>query len=272
MVLPIGFFMPLPLAMMIPFMGIQSSVMAKQFGENFQYGKRRISAMSNEEFNKLTPAKLQEHANAELKAMIPSMEASIIEMRKFQTFLIGEFIKMIADILKAGLGKVIGFTESETEGALEDLEHFLHGHYNVYEGITHDGEQPGQEPGTIDPITGAGGAKKEPPHGDPITGAGGAGSSSEPVSQGKKIQKYVNVKVVKLSPPFTTQAILKGDMTQTVLLWYVNQYRNTYNGGHVRWQGKSYVSTLTERTNLNHSMKFLEAKWASLWKNQPEYE
>ncbi len=111
MVLPIGFFMPLPLAMMIPFMGIQSAVMAKQFGENFQFGKRRISAMSNEEFNKLTPQTLNENANRELKSMIPSMEKSIIEMRSFQTFLIQEFIKMIQEVGLGVIGQIFGFPD-----------------------------------------------------------------------------------------------------------------------------------------------------------------
>ncbi len=129
MVLPIGFFMPLPLAMMIPFMGIQSAVMAKQFGENFQYGKRRISAMSNEEFNRLTPKILMENANAELKSMIPSMEQSIKDMSEFQTFLIGEFIKMIGDLLAAGLGKVLGLEGAEVEELLTKFEHFTHGHF-----------------------------------------------------------------------------------------------------------------------------------------------
>ncbi len=101
--------MPLPLAMMIPFMGIQSAVMAKQFGENFQYGKRRISAMSNEEFNKLTPTKLMQRANEELKDMIPTMKSSIVEMRDFQTFLIGEFIRMVNDAIGKGLGTIFGF-------------------------------------------------------------------------------------------------------------------------------------------------------------------
>ncbi len=49
-------FLPIPLAMMIPFMGAQSLVLGKAFGEGFQYGKRKISAMTNEEFNKLTPS------------------------------------------------------------------------------------------------------------------------------------------------------------------------------------------------------------------------
>ncbi len=128
--------MPLPLAMMIPFMGIQSAVMAKQFGENFQYGKRRISAMSNEEFNKLTPQIINEKAAEELKSMIPSMEKSIIDMQDFQTFLIKEFIKMIGDILTAGLGKVLGINESEVNATLQDIEHFIHGHPDLHKGTT----------------------------------------------------------------------------------------------------------------------------------------
>ncbi len=82
-------------------MGIQSAVMAKQFGENFQYGKRRISAMSNAEFNKLTPQKIQEQANLELKAMIPSMQQSIIDMNEFQKFVIQQFVKVMEDLIHA---------------------------------------------------------------------------------------------------------------------------------------------------------------------------
>ncbi len=124
MVLPIGFFMPLPLAMMIPFMGIQSAVMAKSFGENFQFGKRRISAMSNEEFNKLTPLKILEQNTRELKSMIPEMEKSVQEMRTFQTFLIREFLRTLNDAIKAGFGELFGINED----TLSNIEHYLHGH------------------------------------------------------------------------------------------------------------------------------------------------
>ncbi len=138
MVLPIGFFMPLPLAMMIPFMGIQSAVMAKQFGENFQYGKRRISAMSNEEFNKLTPKMIQDNANAELKAMIPSMEQSVQEMRVFQTFLIKEFLRTLNDAIKAGFGELFGIDAS----TLTNIEHTLHGHGGGHDTDTDTGAPP----------------------------------------------------------------------------------------------------------------------------------
>jgi len=134
--------MPLPLAMMIPFMGIQSAVMAKQFGENFQYGKRRISAMSNDEFNKLTPKMIQDNANAELKAMIPSMQSSVTDMRGFQEFLVKEFILMVDQLIKAGLGSLLGLTEKGVTQAIADIEHFLHGHTDLHIG----------EPSTVEPV------------------------------------------------------------------------------------------------------------------------
>jgi len=138
--------MPLPLAMMIPFMGIQSAVMAKQFGENFQYGKRRISAMSNDEFNKLTPKLIQDNANAELKAMIPSMQASITDMRQFQEFMIKEMVATIGDLLRSGLGFLLGISEQNTDKAIQDIEHFLHGHFDLHTGQGGTTVDPPPEP------------------------------------------------------------------------------------------------------------------------------
>ena len=49
-------------------------------GGAWQYGKRRISAMDNETFNKLTPnALLQEHMEL-LREAIPSIQKSIQDM------------------------------------------------------------------------------------------------------------------------------------------------------------------------------------------------
>ena len=97
MVLPIGFFAPLPLPMMIPFMGIQSAVMAEQFGTMFQYGKRRISAMSNEEFNKLTFQDLQDRMTKQIVDMIPEMQKQIEAMRPMTTIIIKEFLAYLTD-------------------------------------------------------------------------------------------------------------------------------------------------------------------------------
>ncbi len=103
-------FMPLPLAIMIPFMGIQSGVMAQQFGMNFQYGKRKISAMTNEEFNKLTPEQMQADFSRQIKGMIPTFQQSLEDMRPFQRMI---FVEMLAafkgavelglDVAKAGV-------------------------------------------------------------------------------------------------------------------------------------------------------------------------
>ena len=46
-------FMPLPNSAVIPFMELQSAVMARAFGMNFQFGKRLISSLNNTEFNAL---------------------------------------------------------------------------------------------------------------------------------------------------------------------------------------------------------------------------
>ncbi len=117
MVLPIGFFAPLPLPMMIPFMGIQSAVMAEQFGTMFQYGKRRISAMSNEEFNKLTPQMLQERITTQVQGMIPEMEKQIQAMRPMVVIIMKEF----AEYVRLA-------TAAIAQGGSEYLEHAAHGH------------------------------------------------------------------------------------------------------------------------------------------------
>ncbi len=96
-------FMPLPLAIMIPFMGIQSGVMAQQFGMNFQYGKRKISAMSNEEFNELTPEKMQADFSRQIKGMIPTFEASLQDMRPFQRMIFTEMLAVMKEAIDLGI-------------------------------------------------------------------------------------------------------------------------------------------------------------------------
>ncbi len=55
---PISGFTAIPNPQMLAFMPIQSYLMMYFAGSGWQYGKRKISAMSNEEFNKLTPEQL----------------------------------------------------------------------------------------------------------------------------------------------------------------------------------------------------------------------
>ncbi len=93
MVLPIGFFAPLPLAIMIPFMAAQSFAMGQAFGTSFQYGKRKISSMSNEEFNALTAVEIADNLQSDVRAMIPSMTESFHRMEDFQIDILESMVR-----------------------------------------------------------------------------------------------------------------------------------------------------------------------------------
>ncbi len=103
MVLPIGGFMPIPLAMMIPFMATQSIVMGDAFGKAYQFGKRKISAMSNEEFNALKLSDLIADMQVEFKASIPSIKQSINDSTELQNHIIAEMLLILPRITQAGL-------------------------------------------------------------------------------------------------------------------------------------------------------------------------
>ncbi len=111
MVLP-GTFMPFFFPLGIAFMGSQSAVMMKMAGEQWQYGKRRISAMTNEEFNKLTPIKLFEIETSELRAMIPLMQESMRDMNKLTPIIVTEMIKMFSDFVTILYQKLTGETDN----------------------------------------------------------------------------------------------------------------------------------------------------------------
>ncbi len=99
MVLPISGFLPVPLPMMIPFMGAQSLVIGKMFGEGFQYGKRKISAMPNEEFNKLTFEKMMSNARSEMQAAIPTMQQAMQDMKPMVETVVHEFTNYLSLVI-----------------------------------------------------------------------------------------------------------------------------------------------------------------------------
>ncbi len=121
MVLPISGFLPVPLPMMIPFMGAQSLVIGKMFGEGFQYGKRKISAMPNEEFNKLTFEAMMSNARSEMQASIPTMQQAMQDMKPMVETVVHEFTNYLSLVIekapqqlgqiKTSLEDVSGFTE-----------------------------------------------------------------------------------------------------------------------------------------------------------------
>ncbi len=93
MSLPIGFFSPLPLPIMVPFMFMQSAAMALGFGSFFQYGKRKLSAMSNKEFNALTPEALAAQLMSNVNNMIPTVEQSFKQMEHMNVLILEAMAK-----------------------------------------------------------------------------------------------------------------------------------------------------------------------------------
>ncbi len=91
----IGFFAPFPLVMMMPFMAAQSMLMGDAFGKAYQYGKRKISAMSNEEFNRMSSKDLSNEILTDYTNIIPTMKIAISRSSEFQSFIIEELAKII---------------------------------------------------------------------------------------------------------------------------------------------------------------------------------
>ncbi len=105
---PIGFFAPLPLALMIPFMAAQSFAMGEAFGKGFQYGKRKVSSMTNEEFNTKTGASLYAETTVDINNMIPSMKNQMSNFALLQSDIIKEMIgylrQLPSDVVSGLLG------------------------------------------------------------------------------------------------------------------------------------------------------------------------
>ncbi len=88
-------------------MAAQSFAMGQAFGTSFQYGKRKISSLSNEEFNALSATDIHGNIQADIRAMIPDMQQSFQRMESFQI----DIINSMVDTIKLGLdqlGKWIG--------------------------------------------------------------------------------------------------------------------------------------------------------------------
>ncbi len=94
----IGFFAPLPLALMLPFMAGQSMIMGEAFGKSYQYGKRKISSMSNEEFNKLSPKDLANEIMSDYNNIVPALSNSVKASSEFQSTIIKELVDVVKNL------------------------------------------------------------------------------------------------------------------------------------------------------------------------------
>jgi len=121
--LPIGFFMPLPLPIMIPFMMWQSAAIAAGFGTYFQYAKRRVSAMSNEEFNKFSPSQGVNEMFDDIMANIPSSFERIRGVNNLILQSLADFLEDGIRFLSSKLGGQLGqgpFQLAPPGGELDD--------------------------------------------------------------------------------------------------------------------------------------------------------
>ncbi len=98
---PISGFTAIPNPQMLAFMPIQSYLMMYFAGSGWQYGKRKISAMSNEQFNKLTSEELLMQHSIELKNMLPTLERSLNDVTPLVRILIEQYGDFIKEALKA---------------------------------------------------------------------------------------------------------------------------------------------------------------------------
>ncbi len=79
----------------------QSWIMMFAAGGAWQYGKRRISAMSNEEFNKLMPIDLLKEHTTLLRQAIPTIQQSLNDMTPLIKTLMEQFGDFINEAVKA---------------------------------------------------------------------------------------------------------------------------------------------------------------------------
>ncbi len=118
--------MPIPLAIMPPFMAYQSLVMGDAFGRAFQFGKRKISAMSNEEFNQLDIVTMFESISNEYTRMIPTVEKAMAQSVDLQVAIVKELLKIIPALAEGLFGKES--SDKATDNLNYLATHLAHGH------------------------------------------------------------------------------------------------------------------------------------------------
>ncbi len=99
---PISGFTAIPNPQMLAFMPIQSYLMMYFAGAGWQIGKRKMSAIPNDEFNKMSAKQLLEGFTADLRSTIPTLERSLNDITPLIETLIkqyGEFVTLAASVI-----------------------------------------------------------------------------------------------------------------------------------------------------------------------------
>ncbi len=99
-------------------MFMQSAAMALGFGSFFQYGKRKISSMSNEEFNALTPEALTAQLLSNVNNMIPSVQQSFKQMEQMNVLI----LDAMANYFSQGVAKLEQWIQGRGENLVSNLQ------------------------------------------------------------------------------------------------------------------------------------------------------
>ncbi len=102
-------------------MPIQSYMMMYFAGSGWQYGKRRISAMSNEQFNKLTPEELLKQHSIELKNMLPTLDKTLDDVTPLIKILVEQYGDFVREAIKA-IPDAIGNIFQGTSGNVQNSQ------------------------------------------------------------------------------------------------------------------------------------------------------
>ncbi len=116
---PISAFTAVPNPQMLAFMATQSFLMMQMAGAGWQYGKRKISAMKNQEFNALTVNSLLQKEVADVREAIPTIIKSIEDMTPMVGHIVAQYGDFIKEIIKAMPKVVENIYKSDSPPSLE---------------------------------------------------------------------------------------------------------------------------------------------------------
>lgn len=103
---PVSFFSPFAIPAMAAYMWFQSAATGEGFGMPYQYSKRKISAMSNEEFNMMDGAKIAEISLSDIRAYVDALPEFFLEARRVNVMFLKELTHLWKDAVDFGFEMV----------------------------------------------------------------------------------------------------------------------------------------------------------------------
>ncbi len=115
MSLPISGFTAVPNPMMLSFLATQGFAIMYYGGAGWQFGKRKVSGMSNEQVNKMSPNDFLMQLHNETRTMVPTMAQGMKDMTplvKTTLVLFGAYIREAIKAFPEVVQNILGSTDS----------------------------------------------------------------------------------------------------------------------------------------------------------------